>query len=256
MTMIVEYIRYRIPPERTGEFEAAYGRAGAALRAAPQCLDFELSRCVDEPGRYILRIGWTSEKEHMEGFRGGPHFPGFLAEIRPYLPMIEEMRHYDRTTVGAPGGAVPTMYDWAGGAAALERLTGAFYREVVKDELLGSLFAGMDRDHPKYVAMWLGEVFGGPDDYTARRGGYPHMLSKHLGKAITEAQRRRWVGLLADAADEVGLPADPEFRAAFMGYIEWGTRIALANSQPGAHPVARAPVPHWGWGVAPPFTGD
>jgi hemoglobin len=253
--MIVEYIRYAVPAGRSEEFEAAYGRAVLALRAAPQCVDYELSRCVDDPEAYILRIGWTSGRDHLEGFRGGPNFPGFLAEIRPYVPMIQEMRHYDPTPVRAPGGAVPSLYEWAGGTAAFERLTAAFYREVVKDELLSPLFAGMDRGHPRYVAMWLAEVFGGPDDYTTRRGGYPHMLSKHLGKAITEAQRRRWVSLLADAADEVGLPADPEFRAAFMGYVEWGTRIALANSQPGARPATEAPVPRWGWGVAPPFTG-
>ncbi|WP_205315114.1 group II truncated hemoglobin [Nonomuraea lactucae] len=148
---------------------------------------------------------------------------------------------------------VPTLYEWAGGAEALERLTEAFYAYVKKDELIGPLFAHMDPGHPKYVAMWLGEVFGGPDRYTKERGGYPHMLSKHLGKAITEPQRRRWVNLLMDAADEVGLPDDPEFRAAFAGYIEWGTRLALHNSQPGVKPITEAPVPHWGWGVAPPY---
>ncbi len=31
-----------------------------------------------------------------------------------------------------------------------------------------------------------------------------------------------------------GLPDDPEFRSAFAAYIEWGTRIAVTNSQPGA----------------------
>ncbi|MGP3931650.1 hypothetical protein [Nonomuraea sp. KM88] len=79
------------------------------------------------------------------------------------------------------------------------------------------------------------------------------MLRHHLGRAITEPQRRRWVSLLMDAADEVGLPDDPEFRAAFAGYIEWGTRLAVQNSQPGAEPPPLAPVPRWGWGVAPPY---
>lgn len=55
------------------------------------------------------------------------------------------------------------------------------------------------------------------------------------------------------AADGADLPADPEFRAAFVGYVEWGSRLAMANSQPGATVVARAPTPRWGWGVAPPY---
>jgi hemoglobin len=37
--------------------------------------------------------------------------------------------------------------------------------------------------------------------------------------------------------------------------VEWGTRLALTNSQPGADVVRNAPVPHWGWGVPPPWTG-
>jgi hemoglobin len=152
-------------------------------------------------------------------------------------------------------GETPTLYEWAGGTEALTRLTEAFYRRVVEDDLLRPLFAHMDKDHPRYVALWLGEVFGGPAAYTAERGGYPHMLRQHLGKAITEPQRRRWVNLLMDAADEVGLPADPEFRAAFASYLEWGTRLAVQNSQPGAHPPQEAPVPKWGWGVAPPYQG-
>jgi len=253
--MIVEYIRYRIPADQCDEFEAAYARAAGSLRTAPQCVDYELTRCTEDAQSYVLRITWTSESDHTDGFRRGATFAGFLGEIRRYVPAIEEMRHYQRTAVHGIGASVPSLYEWAGGEPAFERLTEAFYRQVRKDDLLEPLFARMDARHPTFVAMWLAEVFGGPDRYTRERGGYPHMLAEHLGKAITEPQRRRWINLLADAADEVGLPADPEFRAAFMGYIEWGTRLAIGNSQPGAHPVGQAPVPHWGWGVAPPYRG-
>ena len=54
---------------------------------------------------------------------------------------------------------------------------------------------------------------------------------------------------------EAKLPDDPEFRAAFVGYLEWGTRLARQNSQPGADVVRQAPVPRWGWGEAPPYQG-
>jgi truncated hemoglobin YjbI len=154
--------------------------------------------------------------------------------------------------VSAP---TPSLYEWAGGTAALERLTERFYEKVRADELLEPVFRGMDEHHPKYVAMWLAEVFGGPPRYTEERGGYPHMLGKHRGRALTEEMRRRWVELICDAADDVELPSDPEFRSAFVAYIEWGTRLAVANSQPDATPPPKAPVPRWGWGEAPPYSG-
>jgi hemoglobin len=151
--------------------------------------------------------------------------------------------------------AVPTLYEWAGGAEAFERLTETFYEKVKRDDLLEPLFRHMDPSHPKHVAVWLAEVFGGPPLYTEEHGGYPHMLGKHRNLGLTEAQRRRWVNLICDAADDARMPSDPEFRSAFLAYIEWGTRLALANSQPGATPPTAAPVPHWGWGEAPPYTG-
>jgi hemoglobin len=151
--------------------------------------------------------------------------------------------------------AVPTLYEWAGGEPALLRLTEAFYERVRADPVLAPVFAQMPHEHPRHVATWLGEVFGGPPRYTEEHGGYPHMLAKHRGRALTEEQRLRWVQLICAAADAAGLPADPEFRSAFVAYVEWGTRLAVANSQPGAEPPPEAPVPRWGWGEAPPYTG-
>jgi hemoglobin len=149
----------------------------------------------------------------------------------------------------------PTLYEWAGGSDAFHRLTSLFYARVPDDPVLAPVFAHMDAEHPAHVADWLIEVFGGPTRYTDELGGYPHMVQKHLGLGITPEQRRRWVGLMSEIADEAGLPDDPEFRSAFVAYLEWGTRIALANSQPGATPPAAAPTPRWGWGEAPPYEG-
>jgi hemoglobin len=82
------------------------------------------------------------------------------------------------------------------------------------------------------------------------------MLDHHRGLAISPEQRRLFVNLLSQAADEVELPADPELRAALIGYAEWGSRLAVHNSAPGADDVVNeAPVPRWGWGVAPPYQG-
>ena len=151
---------------------------------------------------------------------------------------------------------VPSLYDWAGGAPALERLTEVFYRKVAADSLLQPVFAHMDARHPQHVAKFIAEVFGGPAAYSIERGGHSHMIRQHLERQLSEPMRRQWVNLLLDAADEAGLPADPEFRSAFLAYIEWGTRLALINSQPGVEVEAEQPMPKWGWGEAKgPYTG-
>lgn len=138
---------------------------------------------------------------------------------------------------------VPTLYEWLGGVDALKKLTTAFYEKVLADELLRPIFDHMHGDHPERVAHFLGEVLGGPPTYSQRFGGHATMLAKHLNKSLKENQRRRWIDLLLASADEVGLPSDPEFRSAFVGYIEWGTRLALINSQPGANPSLDEPMP-------------
>jgi hemoglobin len=151
--------------------------------------------------------------------------------------------------------ATPSLYEWAGGQAALERLTERFYRTVAKDALIGPIFAHMDARHPRFVAQFLAEVLGGPNAYSSERGGHPHMVRAHLERHLTEAQRRRWFDLLLDTADEVGLPSDPEFRSALVGYLEWGSRLAVLNSQPGVSVDESATVPRWGWGEAKgPYT--
>ena len=150
----------------------------------------------------------------------------------------------------------PTIYEWAGGRDAFRRWLDAFYDAVEADELLAPLFGGtVSEEHRDHVTTWWCEVMGGPAGYTAHHGGYEHMLARHRGLAITPEQRFRFASLLSIAADDADLPDDPEFRSAFVAYVEWGTRIALHNSQPGAEVVEHAPVPRWGWGEAPPFPG-
>ena len=76
---------------------------------------------------------------------------------------------------------VPTLYDWCGGSDALHRLTEVFYDRVLADPVLEPVFRHMGRDHRHHVAQWLGEVFGGPADYTEHLGGYPAMCGTTSG---------------------------------------------------------------------------
>lgn len=151
---------------------------------------------------------------------------------------------------------VPTLHEWIGGMPAIEKLFEVFYTRVPSDPLLAPVFAEITPAHAKHVAAFVAEVLGGPKAYSDGLGGHPHMIRRHVGRSLTEPQRQRWMQLLLQCADEIGVPADPEFRSALVSYLEWGTRLAVINSQPGAPAGEDAPMPRWGWGeVKGPYTG-
>ena len=145
---------------------------------------------------------------------------------------------------------IPTLFEWAGDMQTFETLFKKFYDKVLQDNLLGDLFKNMSPDHVKHVAHFVAEVFGGEKLYTMQDGGsHAHMIGKHIGKMLTEEMRQRWVYLLLQTADEIGLKSDPEFRSAFVGYLEWGTRLAVINSNLAANNMNETePMPKWGWG--------
>lgn len=107
--MIIEYIRYRIPEQQATAFLQAYKQAQHALQASPHCLRYELSRCLEEPARHVLRIEWDSVEGHLQGFRRSEHFRVFLGHVRPFVEHIEEMQHYEMLSLSedAPGEELP-----------------------------------------------------------------------------------------------------------------------------------------------------
>jgi CDGSH-type Zn-finger protein/truncated hemoglobin YjbI len=194
---------------------------------------------VDERGLPVSLNAGASLEHYSLCRCGHSRNKPFCSGMHWYVKFRDPVPDLDRT---------PTLFEWAGGLPALTAMTRIFYSKYVpEDPLIGPLFAEMAPDHPERVASWLGEVFGGPRSYSDRYGGYARMVSQHINKGLTEAQRARWVSLLVRAADEAGLPNDAEFRAAFVAYLEWGSRLAVENSQPGAKPPARMPMPRWWW---------
>ena len=138
-----------------------------------------------------------------------------------------------------------------------EKLFDSFYDKVLADDILEPVFKHMSPQHRLHVAHFVAEVLGGPKIYSQSEGDHFRMIKKHLQKHLTEKHRRRWMELLLETADELALPSDPEFRSAFLAYLEWGTRIAIINS--GADTTEETPdtpMPEWGWGVpGGPYVG-
>jgi hemoglobin len=142
----------------------------------------------------------------------------------------------------------PTLYQHAGGEAALHRLEEIFYASVLRDPLLQPLFGAGRPEHVEHLTMFTAESFGGPDRFS-RELGFRHLIDVHRGLNISEAQRERFVELYLAALDEAGTPDDEPFRTAVREHLDFGTRVAMQNShartEEELHPLRD--VPHWSW---------
>jgi hemoglobin len=146
---------------------------------------------------------------------------------------------------------MPTLYEHAGGQEGLHRLEDLFYGKVLADSLLAPLFGAGQPQHVDHLTWFTAESFGGPDRFT-RELGFQHLIDVHRGLQITERQRARFVELYLAALDEAGMPDDEAFREAVREHVEFGSHVAMQNSnaltEDDLHPL-RA-VPSWTWANA------
>jgi hemoglobin len=143
---------------------------------------------------------------------------------------------------------VPSLFEHAGGEAALHRLEQLFYDSVLADPVLQPLFGAGRPEHVDHLTAFTAESFGGPDRFS-RELGFAHLIEVHRGLRISEEQRLRFVQLYVEALDAAGLPDDPAFRGAVLEHVEFGTRVAQQNSHAETdaelHPLRE--VPRWTW---------
>lgn len=99
-----------------------------------------------------------------------------------------------------------TVYE-ALGEEGLARLVAAFYRRIPADELLRPLYPPHDlAGAEQRLRDFLVYRFGGPDRYIRERG-HPRLRIRHVGFAINQAVRDRWVQLMNEAIVEAEIPA-------------------------------------------------
>lgn len=140
------------------------------------------------------------------------------------------------------------MYEFAGGEEVLHRLEDTFYSSVLADPLLQPLFGTGQPEHVDHLTAFTAESFGGPDRFSQKLG-FAHLINVHRHLRITEEQRQRFVELYMSAMDAAEMPRDQEFREAVRSHVEFGSQVAMQNSNAETdddlHPLRE--VPRWTW---------
>src|SRR6202000_3118625 len=104
-----------------------------------------------------------------------------------------------------------------------------FSRAFPAAPLLRPLFGAGKPAHVDHLTWFTAESFGGPGRFR-RELGFRHLIDAHRPVEITEEQRQRFVELYLAALDAVGMPGDKPFRDAVREHVEFGSRVAMQNS--------------------------
>ncbi|KDN15976.1 group II truncated hemoglobin [Amycolatopsis rifamycinica] len=143
----------------------------------------------------------------------------------------------------------PTLYEFAGGDPAFHAPAAAHHERCLADPELNHPFSKPGR-HPRHVerlAWYWAEVMGGPPRFSRECGNHSAMLRTHAGNGDLADLGRRFVACFVRAADDAGLPADPEFRAALRSSLEWAVAELLTYPGPPGEVPAGLAVPRWSW---------
>ena len=93
--MIIEHAEFTIAPENAAAFEEAFARGHQHIAKSPGYLWGRLVRQVENPGTYLLLVGWETLESHMAGFRESDLFPLWRAEVGPFFAAPPTVTHFE-----------------------------------------------------------------------------------------------------------------------------------------------------------------
>ncbi len=114
-----------------------------------------------------------------------------------------------------------SFFEAVGGHETFDKIVHGFYVRMRQDDLIGPMYPDDDWDGAEdRLRMFLEQYWGGPHDYNEQRG-HPRLRMRHMPFSIGEAERDRWLELMAESMAEVSdeeLP--PNYRAAMWRHME------------------------------------
>jgi quinol monooxygenase YgiN len=92
--MVTEVAIFTAAPDKAEELGRAILQGIEVIRQHPGCISAHATRCIEQPGRYMLTVGWTSLEAHTTDFRNGPLFAEWRSHINGLFEGTPEVFHY------------------------------------------------------------------------------------------------------------------------------------------------------------------
>jgi heme-degrading monooxygenase HmoA len=100
--MILEVAILTVKPGQEREFEAAFEKAQDIIAAMTGYVSHQLQHCIEQPGRYLLLVNWTTLEDHTVGFRQSAQYQEWRALLHHFYDPFPEVQHYQVVFEKAP----------------------------------------------------------------------------------------------------------------------------------------------------------
>jgi heme-degrading monooxygenase HmoA len=97
--MILEHAVLEVVPGQEPAFEEAFATAKALISAAAGFRSLRLSRCIEEPNRYLLLVEWEHLEDHTVGFRGSAAYQDWRNLLHHFYDPFPTVSHFEERVV-------------------------------------------------------------------------------------------------------------------------------------------------------------
>ena len=105
--MILEHALLPVRQGQEAAFEAAFHLAEPLISSMAGFVSLRLSRCLEQPGTYLLLVEWQSVEHHTEGFRGSPEYQEWRRRLHHFYEPFPVVEHFEPVLDASPSGAAP-----------------------------------------------------------------------------------------------------------------------------------------------------
>lgn len=98
--MIHEIAQISIDPAEAAAFEAAAAQAVQHFRAAKDCLSMRVDRTIEQPGHYLLVVGWETVEAHTETFRSSSGYAAWRGLVGRFFIEPPSVTHVQNAVAG------------------------------------------------------------------------------------------------------------------------------------------------------------
>ncbi|HET9730741.1 MAG TPA: globin [Acidimicrobiia bacterium] len=117
-----------------------------------------------------------------------------------------------------------SVFQLVGGQSFFDALVDRFYERVERDPRLRPLYPEDLAPGRRALALFLGQYWGGPPEYSAEKG-HPRLRMRHAPFAIGAAERDAWLEAMLAALEASDAPE--AVRAAMREYFEMASTAMI-----------------------------